>query len=75
MADEQSPIPDVPNFEDAQILRDQIQRNQRHLGDRQETEVIPKAAGGAGVSQGAVGESAAYTLKPIGRVIILRPET
>jgi hypothetical protein len=54
MADN-SPIPDTPNFSDAQILMDQIQRNQRHLEKRQAPEVIPEAAGGARVPQEAVG--------------------
>jgi hypothetical protein len=56
MADGPNQIPDVPNFADAQIIRDQIQRDQRHPDAHQAPEVIPEAAGGAGVPQGAVRE-------------------
>jgi hypothetical protein len=53
MADELSPIPDVPNFANEQILQDKIQRNQRQLAEHPSTEGTPEAAGGSGVPQGA----------------------
>jgi hypothetical protein len=53
MADKLSPIPDIPNFADEQILQDKIRRNQRHLAAHLATEGTPEAAGGPGVPQGA----------------------
>jgi hypothetical protein len=53
MADELSPIPDVPNFANEQILQDEIRRNQRHLAAHIATKGTPEAAGGSGVPQGA----------------------
>jgi hypothetical protein len=53
MADELSPIPEIPKFADEQILQGEIQRNQRHLAAHPATKGTPEAAGGSGVPQGA----------------------
>jgi hypothetical protein len=48
MADEQSPIPDIPNFADAQILQDKLRRTEaaRRAGaplpEEQEQQVGPE---------------------------------
>jgi hypothetical protein len=59
MADKLSPIPEIPNFADEQILQDEIRKNQRHLKAHQATEGTPEAAGGSGVPQGAGGAGGA----------------
>jgi hypothetical protein len=55
MAEDGNQIPEIGNFAYAQILRDQIQRDQAHRDANPLANAIPEAAGGVRAPQGAVG--------------------